>query len=216
MPRRHSKRKNPQSLYLIWPKADHAFWACSHAVPNLRRAFSLQVITIHPRYLLFNNSEEGLQYGQRGTSLVWQLSPGTRAPFHWDDADGRFELCVRPAIGKWKWSGAFQASFEKLHIPSYAISLMLAKSWNIMARYEFSSFFSIVFKQSEMFILLSFLPCFGSSGNYWRTLHRNLLHAICELRSRPLAKLTYQLIWIFEMHSQCTFNAFLLLLFSTH
>jgi len=70
----------------------------------------LQVITLMPRYVLFNNSDEPLQYGQRGGTLVWQLSPGVRSPFHWDVAEGKFELCVRPAIGKWKWSGAFQVS----------------------------------------------------------------------------------------------------------
>ena len=67
------------------------------------------MITILPRYVLLNNSDEPLQYGQRGTTLVWQLSPGVRSPFHWDDAEGRFELCVRPAVGRWNWSGAFQA-----------------------------------------------------------------------------------------------------------
>ena len=71
---------------------------------------SVQVITITSRYVLFNNSSEPLQYGQRNTSLVWQLAPGVKAPFHWDDADGRFELCVRPAQGKWNWSGAFEVS----------------------------------------------------------------------------------------------------------
>ncbi len=68
------------------------------------------MITITSRYVLFNNSSEPLQYGQRNTSLVWQLAPGVKAPFHWDDADGRFELCVRPAQGKWIWSGAFEVS----------------------------------------------------------------------------------------------------------
>ena len=68
----------------------------------------VQVITITSRYVLFNNSNEALQYGQRDTSLVWQLAPGVKAPFHWDDADGRFQLCVRPAQGKWNWSGAFE------------------------------------------------------------------------------------------------------------
>ena len=71
---------------------------------------SVQVITITSRYVLFNNSSEPLQYGQRNTNLVWQLAPGVKAPFHWDDADGRFELCVRPAQGKWNWSGAFEVS----------------------------------------------------------------------------------------------------------
>lgn len=65
--------------------------------------------------MLFNNSSEPLQYGQRNTNLVWQLAPGVKAPFHWDDADGRFELCVRPAQGKWNWSGAFEASLA-LHM----------------------------------------------------------------------------------------------------
>ncbi|KAK9808775.1 hypothetical protein WJX72_003363 [[Myrmecia] bisecta] len=67
-----------------------------------------KVITITSRYVLFNNSDEPLQYGQRGTKLVWQLPPDARAPFHWDDAEGRFELCVRPSVGQWNWSGAFQ------------------------------------------------------------------------------------------------------------
>lgn len=70
----------------------------------------MQVITLMPRYVLFNNSDEPLQYGQRGATLVWQLSPGVRSPFHWDVAEGKFELCVRPAVGKWNWSGAFQVS----------------------------------------------------------------------------------------------------------
>lgn len=75
-----------------------------------RSWLSMQVITITSRYVLFNNSSEPLQYGQRNTNLVWQLAPGVQAPFHWDDADGRFELCVRPAQGKWNWSGAFEVS----------------------------------------------------------------------------------------------------------
>ena len=84
---------------------------------SLEAVWHLQVITILPRYVLFNNSEEALQYGQRGTSLVWQISPGARSSFHWDDADGKFELCIRPAIGKWRWSGAFQVSLPGSHIP---------------------------------------------------------------------------------------------------
>ena len=76
----------------------------------IERYCCVQVITITSRYVLFNNSSEPLQYGQRSTNLVWQLAPGVKAPFHWDDADGRFELCVRPAQGKWNWSGAFEVS----------------------------------------------------------------------------------------------------------
>lgn len=89
------------------------------------------MITITSRYVLFNNSSEPLQYGQRNTSLVWQLAPGVKAPFHWDDADGRFELCVRPAQGKWNWSGAFEVSPALPHpaLPYLAQPLMvLARS----------------------------------------------------------------------------------------
>lgn len=68
----------------------------------------MQIITVTSRYMLFNNSSEPLQYGQRGTSLVWQLPPGARYPFHWDSADSPFQLCIRPAQGDWNWSGAFQ------------------------------------------------------------------------------------------------------------
>ncbi len=67
------------------------------------------MVTVTPRYVLHNASDEPLQYGQHGGRTVWQLAPGARAPFHWDDAEGRFELCVRPGAGRWHWSGAFQA-----------------------------------------------------------------------------------------------------------
>ena len=70
----------------------------------------LQIITVTSRYMLFNNSSEPLQYGQRGTSLVWQLPPGARYPFHWDSADSPFQMCIRPGVGNWNWSGAFQVS----------------------------------------------------------------------------------------------------------
>ena len=66
------------------------------------------MITIAPRYTLHNACTEALQAGQRGTRAVWQLEPGARCPFHWDDAAARFELCVRPADGHWNWSGAFE------------------------------------------------------------------------------------------------------------
>ena len=80
------------------------------------------MITITSRYVLFNNSSEPLQYGQRNTNLVWQLAPGVKAPFHWDDADGRFELCVRPAQGKWNWSGAFEVTTSPwTHLVSFCL-----------------------------------------------------------------------------------------------
>ena len=74
----------------------------------------MQIITVSSRYTLFNNSTEVLQYGQRGTSLVWQLPPGARYPFHWDSADCPFQLCIRPGAGNWNWSGAFQVSGAQL------------------------------------------------------------------------------------------------------
>lgn len=59
------------------------------------------------RYMIFNNSTEALEYGQRGTQLVWRLQPGFRFPFHWHSIGAPFQLCVRPAGGDWNWSGAF-------------------------------------------------------------------------------------------------------------
>lgn len=60
-----------------------------------------------PRFVLFNNSDEPLDYGQRGASVMWRLPPYERAPYHWDDAearfDGHFELCVKPSDGQWNW-----------------------------------------------------------------------------------------------------------------
>ena len=72
----------------------------------------MQVVTISSRYIIFNNSPEFLQFGQRGARLAWQLAPGARMPFHWDDATGKPELCLRPAAGSWHWSGAFSVSLS--------------------------------------------------------------------------------------------------------
>ncbi|DBA93880.1 TPA: hypothetical protein ACH3X3_013925 [Trebouxia sp. C0006] len=120
---RSKKFKGPSGLPIASPVLDpgHLLTKLNADITQKHRhEFSLEtclgptifhrtkVITITSRYVLFNNSSEPLQYGQRNTSLVWQLAPGVKAPFHWDDADGRFELCVRPAQGKWIWSGAFE------------------------------------------------------------------------------------------------------------
>ncbi|KAL0042783.1 hypothetical protein WJX79_011021 [Trebouxia sp. C0005] len=120
---RSKKFKGPSGLPIASPVMDpgHLLTKLNADITQKHRhEFSLEtclgptifhrtkVITITSRYVLFNNSSEPLQYGQRNTSLVWQLAPGIKAPFHWDDADGRFELCVRPAQGKWIWSGAFE------------------------------------------------------------------------------------------------------------
>ena len=70
----------------------------------------MQVVTISSRYVIFNNSSEYLHFGQRNARIAWQLAPKARMPFHWDDASGKSELCLRPAAGSWNWSGAFSVS----------------------------------------------------------------------------------------------------------
>ena len=42
-----------------------------------------QVVTVNARYVMHNASDEPLQYGQRGSRIVWQLAPGASTPFHW-------------------------------------------------------------------------------------------------------------------------------------
>lgn len=66
------------------------------------------MLTISAKYLLVNASGEPVQAAQPGTGAVWQLQPDCVAPFHWADASQRFELCLRPALGSWTWSGAFK------------------------------------------------------------------------------------------------------------
>jgi SHR-binding domain of vacuolar-sorting associated protein 13 len=47
----------------------------------------LQVLTITPRFVLFNNTDEVLEFGQVGSKVAWQLPAGLRLPYHWDDAE---------------------------------------------------------------------------------------------------------------------------------
>ena len=68
------------------------------------------MLTISSKYLLVNASGEPLQCAQHGTTAVWQLQPDCVAPFHWADNSERFELCVKPALGSWTWSGAFKVT----------------------------------------------------------------------------------------------------------
>lgn len=42
-----------------------------------------QVVTVNARYVMHNASDEPLQYGQRGSRIVWQLAPAASTPFHW-------------------------------------------------------------------------------------------------------------------------------------
>lgn len=42
-----------------------------------------QVVTVNARYIMHNASDGPLQYGQRGSRIVWQLAPAASAPFHW-------------------------------------------------------------------------------------------------------------------------------------
>lgn len=50
-----------------------------------------KVITLTPRYVMVNNLEETLEYGQRGVKVTWRLAPGGRAPFYWDDTNAKYE-----------------------------------------------------------------------------------------------------------------------------
>ena len=68
----------------------------------------LQMLTISSKYLLVNASGDPLHFAQHATTCIWQLQPDCVAPFHWTDTAERFELCVRPALGSWTWSGAFK------------------------------------------------------------------------------------------------------------
>ena len=38
---------------------------------------------MNARYVMHNASDEPLQYGQRGSRIVWQLAPAASTPFHW-------------------------------------------------------------------------------------------------------------------------------------
>ena len=78
-------------------------------------AACLQMLTISSKYLLVNASGEPLQCAQHGTTSIWQLQPDCVAPFHWADSYERFELCVRPALGCWTWSGAFKVTRHPAH-----------------------------------------------------------------------------------------------------
>ncbi|KAK9809768.1 hypothetical protein WJX73_004442 [Symbiochloris irregularis] len=88
------------------PQRRHEFAIESGPGPSIFHR--TKVVSVVSRFMLFNNSSEVLHYGQRGTSLVWQLPQSARYPFHWDDKDAPFQLCVRPGVGGWNWSGAFQ------------------------------------------------------------------------------------------------------------
>lgn len=95
------------------------------SVRKSRQAWRMQVVTISSRYVIFNNSPEYLQFGQRNANLAWQLAPGSRMPFHWDDATGKPDMCLRPAAGSWNWSGAFSVSSGTLRFPNS----LLPKYW---------------------------------------------------------------------------------------
>ena len=90
----------------------------------------MQVVTISSRYVIFNNSPEYLQFGQRNANLAWQLAPGRRMPFHWDDANGKPEMCLRPAAGSWNWSGAFSVGFY-LGLPAQPFKLLFQAAVSI-------------------------------------------------------------------------------------
>ena len=76
----------------------------------------VQMLTISSKYLVVNASGEPLQCAQHATTAIWQLQPDCVAPFHWADNSERFEICVRPALGSWTWSGAFKVSDLPLSI----------------------------------------------------------------------------------------------------
>ena len=84
----------------------------------------LQMLTISSKYLLVNASGEPLQCSQHGTRSIWQLQPDCVAPFHWADSAERFELCVRPALGSWTWSGAFKVRVRLAHYILNNVTLM--------------------------------------------------------------------------------------------
>eukprot|EP00884_Botryococcus_braunii_P017936 jgi/Botrbrau1/4826/Bobra.0325s0040.1 len=67
-----------------------------------------KVVTISPRYIILNGTAEPLQYGQRDGKHVWEISPNVQAPFYWEAANGKQEMCIRPTRDKWRWSGAFE------------------------------------------------------------------------------------------------------------
>ena len=56
-----------------------------HVLPTTtHRTFLMpQVATVSARYVMHNASDEPLQYGQRGSRIVWQLAPAASTPFHW-------------------------------------------------------------------------------------------------------------------------------------
>lgn len=68
----------------------------------------VQVITILPRFIIVNATGESLQCGQRNANHCWEIAARCQAPFFWEDAYGRQEMCIRPSKDSWNWSGAFE------------------------------------------------------------------------------------------------------------
>ena len=71
----------------------HKIVACILAVcctTNAEDTHGAQVVTVSARYIMHNASDEPLQYGQRGSRIVWQLAPAASTPFHW---------CTHPLSG---------------------------------------------------------------------------------------------------------------------
>ena len=49
---------------------------------------TMQVLTVLPRYIICNQSEEALDFAQIGASTSWRLPPGgIRHPWHWTDVE---------------------------------------------------------------------------------------------------------------------------------
>ena len=77
-----------------------------------------QVVTVNARFVMHNASDEPLQYGQRGSRIVWQLAPAASTPFHWSARPNSCctmrqltvtHACEKPTVTN-SWRACAQAS----------------------------------------------------------------------------------------------------------
>lgn len=68
----------------------------------------VKVLKISPRYVLYNNSNQTLQIGQKGTRYAIRLTSKEQQDYYWSDSEASQQICVRPVAGTWRYSGGFR------------------------------------------------------------------------------------------------------------
>eukprot|EP00210_Caulerpa_lentillifera_P006324 g6040.t1 len=68
----------------------------------------VKVVKISPRYILYNHSGQKLQFGQLKTAKSMEIETGEQLEYYWFDSEAPQELCVRPTVGTWCYSGGFR------------------------------------------------------------------------------------------------------------